>query len=133
MGKFNTASIVYDMLIGIEYNIEKRQPRLALTSVYPEVVDPFHPYWHSKKSHYSKLNTKTNHKATSKGFYWQDLISFTAQWKLLAGLRYDNYNFASNDKLKHQNSSYDGHSLSPRIGLIWQTVELQSFYASYSK
>ncbi|NUF49751.1 TonB-dependent receptor [Gilliamella sp. ESL0250] len=133
MGKFNTASIVHDMLIGIEYNIEKRQPRLALTSVYPEVVDPFYPHWHSKKPHYSKLNTKTNHKATSKGFYWQDLISFTAQWKLLAGLRYDNYNFASNDKLKHQNRSYDGHSLSPRVGLIWQPVESQRFYASYSK
>lgn len=133
MGKFNTASIDHDMLVGIEYNIEKRQPRLALTSAYPEVVDPFHPHWRSKKPHYNKLNTKTNHKATSKGFYWQDLISFTKQWKLLAGLRYDNYEFASDDKLTHQSRSYDGHSLSPRVGLIWQPIESQSFYASYSK
>lgn len=133
MGKFNTASIEHEMLVGIEYNIEKRQPRLALTSAYPEVVDPFHPHWYSKKSHYSKLNTKTNHKATSKGLYWQDLISFTTQWKLLAGLRYDNYEFASNDELKHQRRSYSGHSLSPRVGLIWQPIESQSLYASYSK
>ncbi|OCG66326.1 hypothetical protein A9G41_01025 [Gilliamella sp. Nev5-1] len=133
MGKFNTVSIVHDMLIGVEYNIEKRQPRLALTSAYPEAVDPFHPHWHSQKPHYNKLNTKTNHKATSTGFYWQDLISFTTQWKLLAGLRYDDYKFASDDKLKHQNRSYDGHTLSPRVGLIWQPIESQSFYASYSK
>ncbi|MWN90325.1 TonB-dependent siderophore receptor [Gilliamella sp. Pra-s65] len=133
MGKFNTANIAHDMLVGIEYNIEKRQPRLALTSAYPELVDPFHPRWHTKKPHYNKLNTKTNHKATSQGIYWQDLISFTKQWKMLTGLRYDNYKFASNDKLKHQHRSYDGHSLSPRIGLIWQPLESQSIYASYSK
>ncbi|MWP48469.1 MULTISPECIES: TonB-dependent siderophore receptor [unclassified Gilliamella] len=133
MGKFNTASIAHDMLVGIEYNIEKRQPRLALTSAYPELIDPFHPHWHTKKPHYNKLNTKTNHKATSQGLYWQDLISFTNQWKMLTGLRYDNYKFASNDKLKHQHRSYDGHSLSPRIGLIWQPIESQSIYTSYSK
>ncbi|WP_430875947.1 TonB-dependent receptor [Gilliamella sp. G0441] len=133
MGKFNTAGIGHDMLVGVEYNIEKRQPRLALTSTYPEVVDPFHPHWYSKKAHYTKLNTKTNHKATSKGIYLQDLISFTTQWKLLMGLRYDNYEFASDDKIKHQSRSYNGHSLSPRIGLIWQPIESQSFYASYSK
>lgn len=133
IGKFNTASITHDMLVGIEYNIEKRQPRLALTSAYPELVDPFHPHWHTTKPHYNKLNTKTNHKATSQGLYWQDLISFTNQWKMLTGLRYDNYKFASNDKLKHQHRSYDGHSLSPRIGLIWQPIESQSIYSSYSK
>ncbi|OCG48871.1 hypothetical protein A9G35_00845 [Gilliamella sp. Choc5-1] len=133
IGKFNTASITHDMLVGIEYNIEKRQPRLALTSAYPELVDPFHPHWHTTKPHYNKLNTKTNHKATSQGLYWQDLISFTNQWKMLTGLRYDNYKFASNDKLKHQHRSYDGHSLSPRIGLIWQPIESQSVYSSYSK
>ena len=133
VGKFNTASISHDMLIGVEYNIEKREPRLALTSQYPEAVDPYHPHWNSKKPRYNKLSTKTNHKATSKGVYWQDLISFTKQWKLLAGLRYDNYEFASDNKLNHQNRSYDGHSLSPRFGLIWQPIESQSFYASYSK
>ena len=133
MGKFNTGSIAHDMLVGIEYNIEKRQPRLALTSAYPELVDPFHPHWTTKKPHYNKLNTKTNHKAISQGLYWQDLISFTKQWKMLTGLRYDNYEFESNDQIKHQHRSYDGHSLSPRIGLIWQPIESQSFYTSYSK
>ncbi|MCO6551800.1 MAG: TonB-dependent siderophore receptor [Gilliamella sp.] len=133
MGKFNTGSIAHDMLVGIEYNIEKRQPRLALTSAYPELVDPFHPHWNTKKPHYNKLNTKTNHKAISQGLYWQDLISFTKQWKMLTGLRYDNYEFESNDQIKHQHRSYDGHSLSPRIGLIWQPIESQSFYTSYSK
>lgn len=132
-GKFNTASIAHDMLIGVEYNIEKREPRLALASQYPEAVDPYHPHWRSKKPHFTTLNTKTNHKATSRGLYWQDLISFTEQWKLLAGLRYDNYEFASDNKLNHQNRSYDGHTLSPRIGLIWQPIASQSFYASYSK
>ena len=132
-GKFNTANIAHDMLVGVEYNIEKREPRLALTSLYPEAIDPYHPHWNSKKPHYNKLSTKTNHKATSKGFYWQDLISFTEQWKLLAGLRYDNYEFASNNKLNHQSRSYDGHTLSPRVGLIWQPIASQSFYASYSK
>lgn len=133
MGKFNTVSIIHEMLVGIEYNIEKRQPRLALMNPYPETVDPFHPHWHSKKPPHSKLSTKTNHKATSKALYWQDLISFSEQWKLLTGLRYDRYDFSSSDKLKHRNRSYNGHSLSPRVGLIWQPWKQHSFYTSYSK
>lgn len=133
IGKFDTANINHDMLLGIEYNIEKRQPRLALTDIYPELVDPFHPHWNSKKPHHNQLSTKTDHQSTSKGFYWQDLITFNTHWKILAGLRYDNYDFSSKDRLRHQSRSYDGHSLSPRVGLIWQPVEQHSLYASYSK
>lgn len=133
IGKFDTANINHDMLLGIEYNIEKRQPRLALTDIYPELVDPFHPHWNSKKPHHNQLSTKTDHQSTSKGFYWQDLITFNPHWKILAGLRYDNYDFSSKDRLRHQSRSYDGHSLSPRVGLIWQPVEQHSLYASYSK
>ncbi|MBC9131486.1 TonB-dependent siderophore receptor [Frischella sp. Ac48] len=133
IGKFDTANINHDMLLGIEYNIEKRQPRLALTNIYPELVDPFHPHWNSKKPHHNQLSTKTDHQSTSKGFYWQDLITFNPHWKILAGLRYDNYDFSSKDRLRHQSRSYDGHSLSPRVGLIWQPVEQHSLYASYSK
>ncbi len=133
IGKFDTANINHDMLLGIEYNIEKRQPRLALTNIYPELVDPFHPHWNSKKPHHNQLSTKTDHLSTSKGFYWQDLITFNPHWKILAGLRYDNYDFSSKDRLRHQSRSYDGHSLSPRVGLIWQPVEQHSLYASYSK
>lgn len=133
IGKFDTANINHDMLLGIEYNIEKRQPRLALTDIYPELVDPFHPHWNSKKPHHNQLSTKTDHQSTSKGFYWQDLITFNPHWKILAGLRYDNYDFSSKDRLRHQSRSYNGHSLSPRVGLIWQPVEQHSLYASYSK
>lgn len=133
IGKFDTANINHDMLLGIEYNIEKRQPRLALTNIYPELVDPFHPHWNSKKPHHNQLSTKTDHQSTSKGFYWQDLITFNPYWKILAGLRYDNYDFSSKDRLRHQSRSYNGHSLSPRVGLIWQPVEQHSLYASYSK
>lgn len=133
IGKFTTGAVTHDMLLGMEYNIEKRQPRLALSNVYPEQVDPFHPHWQSKKQPLNNLSTKTDHQATSKGLYWQDLITFTEHWKLLAGLRYDNYQFSSKDRLNQQRRSYDGHSLSPRVGLIWQPIEKQSIYASYSK
>ncbi|GAA5104767.1 TonB-dependent siderophore receptor [Orbus sasakiae] len=132
MGKFDTGSITHEMLLGSEYIIEKRLPTLA-TLGFPQTVDPYNPQWTISKPYHGAPTMDNKHKATSHALYWQDLISFSPEWKLLAGLRYDKYEFSSHDKINNLSRSYDGHSLSPRVGLIWQPIEQQSIYFSYSK
>ncbi|MCM2563980.1 TonB-dependent receptor [Janthinobacterium kumbetense] len=69
--------------------------------------------------------------------YVQDAISFSDEWKALAGLRYDRYKQQSRlanalgvttADLSRTDSAY-----SPRAGLVWQPSAVQSYYASWSR
>ncbi|MDO8065896.1 TonB-dependent siderophore receptor [Janthinobacterium sp. SUN206] len=69
--------------------------------------------------------------------YVQDAISFSDEWKALAGLRYDRYKQQSRlanalgvttADLSRTDSAY-----SPRAGLVWQPGATQSYYASWSR
>ena len=51
----------------------------------------------------------------------------------MLGVRYDSYDFATNDVRNQRKRSYRDDSLSPNIGFVWQPIESQSFYTSYSK
>ena len=63
----------------------------------------------------------------------QDLVSLTPEWKLLAGLRYDRFDFHSTNLLTKVGRGYDGDSVSPRLGVVWQPVREHSLYASWNK
>src|SRR5690606_28269191 len=65
--------------------------------------------------------------------YVQDLISVSEQWKLLLGARFDRFEFKSHNLISGQRRSYDGDTISPRAGVLWQPLAQHSFYASFSK
>ncbi len=138
IGKFDTGPLRHDVLVGIEYSDEERRPVLATSGSDPSIayvtpVNPYAPDWSVPKTPRGEATTINRHEAKSKGIYFQNLISFTPQWKLLAGIRFDRYEFSSHDKIKGLKRSYDDSTRSPRVGLIWQPVEAHSFYVSYSK
>ncbi|AUD58488.1 TonB-dependent receptor [Shewanella sp. Pdp11] len=57
------------------------------------------------------------------GVYLQDLISLNDQWKLLAGVRFD----------EQKEESGNDNAVSPKFGVIWQPQQDLSLYANYSK
>ncbi|MGE6435802.1 TonB-dependent siderophore receptor [Shewanella baltica] len=57
------------------------------------------------------------------GVYLQDLISLNDQWKLLAGVRFD----------EQKEESGNDNAVSPKFGVIWQPLQDLSLYANYSK
>lgn len=65
------------------------------------------------------------------GFYIQDLISLTEQWKVLAGVRYDEQHKTSykGDKAFDNNAN----ALSPKFGVIYEPTDFGSIYVNYSK
>ena len=68
----------------------------------------------------------------------QDLITIVPEVKLMLGLRYDYYKNSTSNKLKSETDqdykrTVSDQSVSPNIGVVWQPVESQSIYASYSK
>ncbi|WP_454764994.1 TonB-dependent receptor [Cupriavidus campinensis] len=67
-------------------------------------------------------------------FYTQDMISFSEQWKALVGVRYDNFQQETLNRIAgQQNLSRTDNAWSPRAGLVWQPSKAQSYYVSWSR
>ncbi len=67
-------------------------------------------------------------------FYTQDMITFSEQWKALVGVRYDNFQQETKNRIAGQRDlSRTDTAWSPRAGLVWQPTKTQSYYVSWSK
>ena len=68
------------------------------------------------------------------GVYLQDLMTITPEWKLMAGLRYDQLRQSRDDLTpKNQDLRRTDKTISPRIGLIWQPQISTSVYATWNR
>lgn len=66
--------------------------------------------------------------------YLQDLISFNPNWKLMAGLRYDQLKQKRDDRSKRNlDLQRTDHTVAPRLGIIYQPSETISLYATHSE
>lgn len=131
-GKFSTGSIQHEVLVGVEVSEEKRHPRIgqpATTFSY----DPLQPIAWGARPAQGTPTQHNLHQAESQALYVQDLVSLTPGWKVLAGLRHDRFDFHSTNLLTNVGRGYDGDSVSPRLGVVWQPVREHSLYASWSK
>lgn len=144
-GEFNTGSIKHNVMLGSDWTHEDRDPKLGNYSSgnisYYGYMDPYNTsnYYDDLPLNANK-NTTTinNHTAENLSFFMQDLVSLTTSLKMMLGVRYDTFNFkthsiVSNSKSTDITKQYDGESISPNAGFVWQPNDTQSFYASYSK
>jgi catecholate siderophore receptor len=70
----------------------------------------------------------------NKSAYLQDLATLTPQWKLLAGVRYDDFSQETRERRAGQkNLERTDRAWSPRAGLVYQPSGSASYYASFSK
>lgn len=78
--------------------------------------------------------------ATVKAGYVQDQVSLTDQFKLVAGVRYEDFRTRVTDRRTvgfpaGQQREFDVTDTlwSPRVGVIWKPIETVSIYAGYSR
>lgn len=142
-GEFNTGSLKHNLLVGADWTYEQREPLLANqnqngSAIYGYVNPLTGERSHSRGTGDLKIRTHNYNQGESYGVFIQDLISFNDYFKMMLGGRYDYFHSQTTNRLKTSEDkdyqrSIDGESFSPNIGFIWQPVESQSFYASYSK
>ena len=66
--------------------------------------------------------------------YVQDLVSLSAAWKALVGVRYDRFEQETRERRAGQsNLARTDRAWSPRAGLVYQPSSDQSYYAAFSK
>ncbi len=144
VAEFGTGSIGHTLLFGIDASYQRNRSRIpfGLRSPAFDIFDPDFPVDIPELS--AGTENRFNERLTAKsvGVYIQDQIDLTEQWKLLAGLRWDNvwlteesFTTAANDTFLVSDLDEDLHdnALLPRAGIVYQPIEQIGLYASYAQ
>ncbi len=121
-GHFDILGLEHQLLIGANmldyyYGVQRESgQRNQLVTVGETVVRPDLDYHRSTLS-----ESDYNHY----GFYLQDLITVNEQWKLLAGVRYD--------EQKKDGEGANSYAVSPKFGVIYSPTSNGNIYVNYSK
>lgn len=67
------------------------------------------------------------------GVYLQDQLELSADWRLLLGLRFDQYRQEIRERLKNTLAKTSDQQVSPRVGLVYVLSPEFSLYSSYSE
>ncbi len=139
-----TGKIEHQLLIGLELLNEKANRWTNTSSVAnptTTVGNPT-PFVSLPAGYNVKTRTSPNsYTADTIGFYGQDMLEITPQWKLLVGARHDDFK-ADYDRSPTAAETAQGiQGLVPysrtdrvwsyRTGLIFQPTDMQSYYVSY--
>ena len=149
-GTFNTGSIKHQVFTGVDYEnslttaytyaFYDNNGKVKTTEDTAINLFTYDPSTQSKNVPFASKATQFVYTDTQRfGVYAQDLISFTEQIKLLAGLRWswqesqaDTHNLTKNPVTIAEGAKRLDNAFSPKIGLLFQPTKDMSLFASYS-
>lgn len=131
-----TGALEHKLLAGIELgrqdSTNKRNTGLFGAATLITVPVNF-PYAVATSFSSTATDANNNVKADIAAIYVQDQITFSKEWKLLAGLRYDHFKTIFDDRRPAPTDlARTDSEFSPRLGLIWSPNPASTYYASYS-
>jgi iron complex outermembrane receptor protein len=137
-GKFRTAGIEHDMLTGVEADwmtLDQRMLRVRPSASAPYAINIYDPVYGQTPPTLTDANMATNtaESQSSTALFWQDQISLTQRWRMLAGLRLDSFRDTLNDFVKKTVSRQSKSASSPRLGLTYLASQSISLYTSIGK
>ena len=133
-GKFTTSGLEHDLLVGIEayrFDFDQVMLRVNPTAGAPYAIDIFNPVY-GQAQPTPAPNTSTDEQQRNLAFYVQDGLTLAAQWRLLAGLRFDNYKQDFTNRRTGASTSQSQNEVSPRVGLSWLPTNNWTVYGSAS-
>ena len=138
-GDFATWGLEHKLLLGAEFGNQRRDPTLytaAAVSAGGQAVpsldlnNPNRDLQHNGRM----VVSSDNHTVVdSRGLYLQDQIRLNDQWQILAGVRFDQFEVETTNKVRGLSEKQDSNSTSPRLGVVYTPWRDHSFYASWSK
>ncbi|WDZ96756.1 TonB-dependent siderophore receptor [Herbaspirillum sp. WKF16] len=134
-GKFQAAGVGHEVLFGTEVDwltLDQRMLRINPTAGSPYAVNIYDPVY-GQAQPTPVANTDTSERQISTGLYFQDQISLSQQWKLLAGVRADSFRSTLDNRRTGATTRQDKGAFSPRLGLTYLITQSLSVYASASK
>ena len=135
LGKFSTGSLEHSVLVGADaYKFEDTRIQLrrnpSATNAYS--IDIYNPVYGAVADPMT-LSIDTLEKQRAHGFYAQDQVDFSKQWKAMFGVRTDSYDqTVENHRLKVSNTQ-SLSATSPRVGIVYQPMPQVSVYVTAAK
>ncbi|MBF7695390.1 TonB-dependent receptor [Acinetobacter rathckeae] len=136
-GKFSTASIEHNVLVGVELSHQNKNDKVFSSSVSSnlDINNIVLPVWTPVSTVTPATISQNN--STNKALYIQDLIGLNDQLKMLIGGRYDILDQKRSTFIPKTNKmtpyNRTDYKVSPRIGLVYEPVDNLSLYASYNQ
>ncbi|MDF3839025.1 TonB-dependent siderophore receptor [Cupriavidus basilensis] len=133
-GKFQTGGLGHTVLAGVDASRLYMGMDIAYSSIAsnPYAIDIYQPvYGQPQPPVAPSISTRENQR--SLGVYLQDQIDLSEQWKLLAGVRLDNYRQTVDNLITAKSTSQSQSAVSPRVGLTWLPGAQTSLYLSLGK
>lgn len=121
IGEFKTGSLQHQFLIGansLDYYYGQRRTSADSFDFSAGQAEPSRP-----SVSYKTDDTVSETEYDYYGIYVQDLISFSPEWQLSLGGRYDKQNSTGNDN----------ESFVPKVGVLYHPNASATIYASYSE
>ncbi|AJW43557.1 TonB-dependent siderophore receptor [Ralstonia mannitolilytica] len=131
-GNLQTGPVSHTLVMGTDayrFNYDQFVQRSTPTAAAPYAVDIFNPVYGQPTP---ALNTATNalEHDEGQGAYVQDTLALGEHWKVIAGLRWDNYRQSIENRRTGITTSQNQTAASPRLGLVYQWSPALSLYAN---
>ncbi len=127
---FNTAAIDHKLLSGVQYTTSRLAFNSARANISP--IDIFDPVYGAAQRTPTP-NSDFVQRIRLSSLFIQDQMTFSSQWKALAGLRYDHVWQETDSLIGDVSPKIDDDALTGRIGVVYQPVEPVSIYVSYAE
>lgn len=144
IGEFETGSVGHTMLLGFEYG-DQSTSNARLDNVFADNLDdqqliPFSDPLVIPAFAFSNSVRDRDSDVKFTSLYLQDQLDLTDSFKLVVGLRYDEFEIDVLDIIEQNdgdgvdgNFSRTDSEVTPRLGFIYKPLENVSVYASYSE
>jgi len=132
-GNIEMGSMTHHLLIGFDtydYEIDMLQSRFRSNDYTINIFDPV--YATTELPEVASFSDRLEEQE-SIGVYIQDQIDLTDQWKLLVGVRFDEFEQSVTNNAAGTTFSQDQSEVSPRLGVVYQANQNMTLYVSYAE
>lgn len=131
-GNLKTGAIEHELLLGVEsfrFHMDSLMLRANPTTTAPYATNIYNPVY-GQAQPTPTANTDTLEHQRNTAFYLQDAIRLAPDWRLVAGVRMDNYRQSLENRRTRATASQEPSSTSPRVGLSWLPTPQWTVYAN---
>jgi len=131
-GTVKTGGIEHELLFGAEtfrFDMDSLMLRANPTTARPYAINIYNPVYGQFRP-VPAANIDTLERQRNSAFYVQDAIKLSPEWRLVAGVRADNYRQSLLNRRTGVTTGQEPSSTSPRLGVSWLPTPQWTFYAN---
>lgn len=131
-GNLRTGSLAHELLVGVEsysFSMDSVMLRVNPSAAAPYAIDIFNPVYGQAQPTPGR-NTDTLEKQRNTALYVQDTLKLGEQWRVMAGLRADNYDQSLQNRITNRTTAQSPSAVSPRLGVSWLPLQGVTVYAN---